>query len=136
MEDHTLIYTHPITLSIAGGAVSQFRQEYLSYQKLLQVQPSLVQRFLETNAASLAEAIVQGLTQVRFTLPDQVVVQDQDSDIKTISVPLESRGQVIGGLMERLIRTDLRTALRSRLLELEHSTNRQYPQVPDYCIMQ
>ena len=123
MEDHTLISTHSITLSIAGGAVSQFRQEYLSYQKLLQMQPSLVQRFLETNAALLAEAVVQGLMHVRFTLPGQVVVQDQDSDIKTISVPLELREQVIGGLMERLIRTDLRTALRSRLLELEHSTN-------------
>jgi hypothetical protein len=31
---------------------------------------------------------------------------------------------VIGGLMDRLIRTDLRTVLRSRLLELEQSANR------------
>ncbi len=123
MEAQTAITTHQITLSIADGAVSQFRQEYLHYQKLLQMQPALVQRFLETNAASLAEAVVQELLQVRFSLPDQVVVDDHGMDMKTTPVPTKSREQVIGGLMDRLIRTDLRTALRSRLLELEHSTD-------------
>ena len=125
MEAQTAITTHQITLSIADGAVSQFRQEYLNYQKLLQVQPSLIQRYLETNAASLSEALVQGLIQIRFSLPDQVVVSDHGMDMKTTPVPLKSREQVIGELMDRLIRTDpiFRTALRSRLLELEHSTN-------------
>lgn len=123
MEEQTLITTH-ITMSIPDGAVSQFRQEYLSYQDLLQMQPPLVQRYLETNAASLAEAVVQGLMQVRFSLPDRVVPQNQEVDGRTIPVPPESREQVIGGLMDRLIRTDLRTALRSRLLELEHSANK------------
>ncbi len=88
------------------------------------MQPPLVQRFLETNAASLAEAVVNGLLQVRFSLPDRVALQNQEVDGKTMLVPPESREYVIGGLMDRLIRTDLRTVLRSRLLELEHSTNR------------
>jgi len=123
MEEQTLITTH-ITMSIPDGAVSQFRQEYLSYQDLLQMQVPLVQRYLETNAASLAEAVVQGLMQVRFSLPDRVVLQNQEVDGRTIPVPPESREQVIGGLMDRLIRTDLRTVLRSRLLELEHSANK------------
>jgi hypothetical protein len=122
MEEQTLITTQ-ITLSIPGGAVSQFRQEYLRYQDLLQLQPPLVQRYLEMNAASLAEAVVQGLMQVRFTLPDRVAMQNQEMESKTIPVPTEYREQVIGGLMGRLIRTDLRTALRSRLLELEHFTD-------------
>jgi hypothetical protein len=123
MEDQTIITTHQITLSIADGAVSQFRQEYLSYQNLLQVQPPMVRHYLETNAASLAEAIVQGLMQGRFTLPDQVILRDQNLDSIPMPVPPESREQLVGGLMDRLIRSDLRTALRSRLLALEHSTS-------------
>jgi hypothetical protein len=88
------------------SAVSQLRKEYIDYQKLFQAQPPLVQRFMETQASSVAEAIVQGLPQVRFTLPDRVVLQKET------------------GLMDRLTRTDLRTALRLRLGELEQSSNR------------
>ncbi len=109
---------------MAVGAVSQLRQEYLSYQELLQAQPPLVQRFLEIQATSLAEAIIQGLPQVRFTLPDRVVVPQQDGEAKSLAVPKESREQMSGGLMDRLTRTDLRTALRLRLGELEQSSNR------------
>lgn len=109
---------------LADSAVSQLRQEYLSYQELLQIQPPLVQRFLETQASAMAEAIVQGLAQVRFTLPDRVVYQKQDADGKTVAVPKDLREQIVGGLMDRLMRTDLRTAVRLRLGELEQSSNR------------
>jgi hypothetical protein len=109
---------------LADSAVSQLRQEYLGYQELLQLQPPLVQRFLETQASSLAEAVIQGLPQVRFTLPDRVILQKQEDDTKAAIVPKESREQMTGGLMDRLTRTDLRTALRLRLGELEQSTNR------------
>jgi hypothetical protein len=51
-------HTNP---TLTDSAVSQLRQEYIGFQELLQVQPPLVQRFLETQAASLAEAVVQGL---------------------------------------------------------------------------
>jgi len=108
---------------LADSAVSQLRQEYQGYQELLQMQPPLVQRFLETQASSLAEAVIQGLPQVRFTLPDRVVLQKQEDDAKAAIVPKESREQMTGGLMDRLTRTDLRTALRLRLGELEQSTN-------------
>ena len=87
------------------------------------MQPPLVQRFMETQASSVAEAIVQGLPQVRFTLPDKVVLQ-KEADSKPAVVPNESREQMTGGLMDRLTRTDLRTALRLRLGELEQSSNR------------
>jgi hypothetical protein len=105
------------------SAVSQLRMEYMGYQELFQMQPPLVQRFLETQASSVAEAIVQGLPQVRFTLPDRVVLQ-QEADSKPAVVPNESREQITGGLMDRLTRTDLRTGLRLRLGELEQSSNR------------
>jgi hypothetical protein len=105
------------------SAISQLRKEYISYQEQFQMQPPLVQRFLETQASSVAEAIVQGLPQVRFTLPDRVVLQ-QEADNKPAAVPSDSREQITGGLMDRLTRTDLRTALRLRLGELEQSSNR------------
>jgi hypothetical protein len=108
---------------LEDSAVSQLRQEFLSYQELLQVQPPLVQRFLETQASSLAEAVIQGLPQVRFTLPDRVMLP-KEAEAKPAIVPSESREQMTGGLMDRLTRTDLRTALRLRLGELEQSSNR------------
>ncbi len=108
---------------LEDSAVSQLRQELLSYQELLQAQPPLVQRFLETQASSLAEAVIQGLPQVRFTLPDRVALQ-KEVEPKPVIVPKEAREQMTGGLMDRLTRTDLRTALRLRLGELEQSSNR------------
>ena len=108
---------------LEDSAVSQLRKEYMGYQELFQMQPPLVQRFLETQASSVAEAIIQGLPQVRFTLPDRVVLQ-KEADAKPAVVPSESREQMTGGLMDRLTRTDLRTALRLRLGELEQSSNR------------
>jgi hypothetical protein len=105
------------------SAVSQLRKEYMGYQELFQMQPPLVQRFLETQASSVAEAIIQDLPQVRFTLPDRVML-NTDADAKPATVPSESREQMTGGLMDRLTRTDLRTGLRLRLGELEQSSNR------------
>jgi hypothetical protein len=116
--------TDPAFPGLGDSAVSQLRQEYIGYQELMYVQPPLVQRFLETQASSLAEAVIQGLPQVRFTLPDRVVLQKQDGEAKTASVPAESREQMLGGLMDRLLRTDLRTAVRLRFGELEQSSNR------------
>jgi hypothetical protein len=122
MEEQALLTT--ITSpNIAVNLVSQFRQEYLGKQTLSRIQASLVQRFLETQAAIMAEAIVQGLSQVRFSLPDRVVLDKQDNGAKTSMVPAEVREQMIGGLVGRLIHTDLRTTLRSRLMELEQSSN-------------
>lgn len=110
---------HP---GLTDSVVSQLRQEYQSYQELLQLQPPLVQRFLETQASSMAEAVIQELPQVRFSLPDRVVLPKQEGERKAAPVPGDSREQITGGLMDRLTRTDLRTALRLRLAELEQST--------------
>jgi hypothetical protein len=96
---------HP---GLTDSVVSQLAQEYLGYQELIQMQPPLVQRFLETQASSMAEAVIQGLPQVRFTLPDRVVLQKQEKQIRPGT---GGREQTTGGLMDRLARTDLRTAL-------------------------
>jgi hypothetical protein len=115
-----------INLSYSGIAettTSQLRNEYQNCQNLFQAQPALVQQFLGVQAASLAETVMEGLSHVRFTLPDRIVLLGQEVEAKAIPVPAEYRDQVLGGILSRLIHTDLRTTLRSRLLELEHSTN-------------
>lgn len=109
---------------LAEKAVSHLRQEFIANQELLQRQPPLIQRFLTSQASAVAEALIQDLPQVKFTLPDRVVLAKQDEDTKIVTVPKESREQMTGGLMDRLTRTDLRTALRLRLGELEQSNNR------------
>jgi len=122
MQEQTLMSTN-IKLTIADGAVSQLRQEYLGFQELLQAQLPLVQRFLEKQAASLAEAILEDLPKIRFVLPDHVIRYRQSLETNPITVPVEYREQVIGNLLDQLSQTELHTSLRSRLLELEHSTN-------------
>ncbi len=108
-----------------GPAISQLRQAYQSSQQLLQAQPPMVQRYLETQAASMAEAVVAGLSQVRFNLPDRVVISVTKTGLAApTQVPAEHREQMAGRLMDRLTRTDLRTALRQRFSELEQSSNR------------
>ncbi len=108
---------------ITENTTSQLRREYLAYQKLFQAQPALVQQFLGVQAAYLAEAIVGGLSHIRFTLPDQVVVKDQDLEAKTIPIPVGYRQQELGGLLSRLRQTNLSSALSSRLSDLENSGN-------------
>jgi hypothetical protein len=107
---------------IAENTTSQLRQEYQAYQNLFQIQPVLVQQYLGAQAASLSEAVVEGLLHVRFTLPDRIVLQDQHMGTITIPVPNEYREQEVGGLLRQLVHTDLCKALHLRFIELEHST--------------
>ncbi|HEX9029667.1 MAG TPA: hypothetical protein VF823_10880, partial [Anaerolineales bacterium] len=100
----------------------QQQEEYESHQALLNAQSPLVQRFLEAQARFIATAIVQNQSQVRFTLPDRVTGPAERD--KVVSIPPDCREQSVGSLIDRLTRTDLRTALRQRLSELEQSTKR------------
>ena len=97
------------------------KQEYDRWNALFQAQPMLLQRFLEAEARKLADALTQPASQVRFSLPDGVVLT---VGAKTVApVPPEQREQLIGGLMDRLTRTGLNVALRQRLDEIESSPN-------------
>jgi hypothetical protein len=108
---------------ITENTTSQLRREYLAYVNLLHAQPAMLQQFLGEQAASLAEAIVEGSSHVRFTLPDRIVVTDQDLEAKIIPIPAGYRQQELGGILSRLRHTNLFTALSSRLSELENSEN-------------
>jgi hypothetical protein len=80
-----------------------------------------VQRFLEAQARSLADVILEQHTQARFTLPDRVVTQPGQATF--VTVPKDQREQMAGGIMDRITHSDIRTALRQRLSELEQSQN-------------
>jgi hypothetical protein len=101
--------------------VSYLAQEYERWETLLQAQPAIAVRYLEAEARSLAGALIQPVSQARFSLPDRVVV-DASSHTEA-RVPAGQREQLVGGLLGRLTRTGLNDALRQRLDELEASAN-------------
>ena len=103
--------------------VSYLAQEYARWRALFQAQPALIRHFIETQARSLADALIQPLSQTRFALPDRVVIDSQAEGGGEIvaPIPAEQQEQLVGGLMERLTRTGLSVALRQRLDELDAS---------------
>jgi len=109
----------------ADSVASEMGQGYEAQRALFHAQPPLVQRFLEAQARLLAEAVVQRLPQVRFMLPEQVVVQmPTHGEGQLAPVPTEFREQLAGGLIDRLTGIDIRTALHQQLTELEESSDR------------
>jgi hypothetical protein len=99
-------------------------EEYAGQRALFDAQPTLTQRFLEAQARRLADALTQRarVSQIRFTLPDQVVV-DAQSQGGLAALPADAREQMAGGLIDRLTGGDMRDVLRDRLAELEQSSN-------------
>lgn len=105
--------------------VSLLKQEYDAQQALLQLQPALVQRFLETQAHQLADAVMQNVPQMRFTLPDKIIIKDDQTNAKTThQISKESRDQMAGGFLDRFTRSSARDGLRQRLSELEQSPDK------------
>lgn len=107
---------HPSTLE-TGNPVSFLAQERAEWQATFEAQPFLIQRFLDAQANHLAEAILQRASQVRFTLPDRVILKSKKAE----TIPAEQREQIAGGLFDRLARTDLDAVLGQLLFELEAS---------------
>lgn len=103
----------------ADPASSQLRQDYDQAQLLLHAQPVIVQRFLQQQAQQIADALIQRSSQVRFSLPDRVTEAKEHG--KVLTLPATQRDQLVGGLMDRLTRVDIRQAFRQRLAELEQS---------------
>jgi hypothetical protein len=92
-------------------------QDYHRQKSLFEAQPVMLQRYFEAQARSLAEALLQKPSQVRFSLPDRVVVDPKSG--KTENIPADEREQMAGGLVDRLTRADLTVVLRARFKELE-----------------
>jgi hypothetical protein len=119
--------SRPSTNTQPSDPVNHLRQEYDTWEARFNTQPPLIQRFLESQARQLAEALTQRgrAAQVRFTLPDRLVIEAKaGGDNPVTPVPAEFREQMAGGLVDRLTRSDISIALRQRLAELEQSPNR------------
>jgi hypothetical protein len=111
-------------LTPAAGQVSLLRQEYDQNWSLLNVQPQILQRFIQQQAHKISEALLQHSTQVRFSLPDRITVLDEQGKAgATLTIPAEFREQMAGGVIDRLTRTDARATLVQRLAELEQNEN-------------
>jgi hypothetical protein len=96
---------------------TKLTEEYQARQNLYDAQPPMVQRFLEAQAAQLADALTRNQPQARFSLPDRVLIEAGSA--KPEAVPSEMREQMVGGVIDRLTRAELRGLLRNRLIELE-----------------
>ncbi len=97
-------------------SVQVLRETYLAQKALFEAQPAYLQRFLDVQSRTLAEALIQGTSQLRFQLPDRVVL---DASGEITPVPVQFHQQLVGGLITGVIGTDVRSTLRQRLTELE-----------------
>ena len=104
--------------------VSLLRQEYEQNWDLLNVQPQIVQRFIEQQAHQISEGLLQHSTQIRFSLPDRIVAMDASGKPGVnLAIPPDFREQMAGGVIDRLTRTDARATLSQRFAELEQNEN-------------
>jgi hypothetical protein len=108
--------------SMLDKTTDVLHKEYDRQRKLFDAQPVMLQRYFDTQARYLAESLLQKSSQMRFTLPDRVVVDAQYGQTDTI--PSEEREQMAGGLVDRLTRTDMTVVLRARFQELEQLPQR------------
>ena len=105
-----------------SNRVSQLRQEYERQRDLFGSQPPIVQRFLESQSRQIADGFLSGHAQVRFTLPDRVVIKvRQAGQDAVVTLPDDQREQKVGHALDVLTRRDIRQAILHRLRELEQS---------------
>ncbi len=108
--------------SIFPDPPAHLKDEYERVKAILAAQTAIVQRFIEAQARQIAEALIDSHSQVKFTLPDRVIIKvSQLDEAATVTVPESNRNQQIGGLMFRLSGKDLKEEVRHRLNELEQS---------------
>jgi hypothetical protein len=105
---------------MSNNTVPHLTQEYEVQKALFENQPAIVQRFLESQAQVIADALISKTSQVRFSLPDRVVTQIiQVGQNGTITIPEAQRQILVGGFLKR----DVRELLIHRLNELERSAD-------------
>ena len=106
---------------------SHLREEFSAKQALFNIQPVIIQRFIEAQAKQVAEALITHQPKLKFMLPDRIVAEIPRIDQPTIiTVPPAVREQNLGGFRNRLAHKNVREELRHRLNQLDQS--------PDHAI--
>jgi hypothetical protein len=109
-------------MSDTPSSASLLREEYERIKSLFAAQPGIVQRFLEAQARQIADALIEHMPQVRFSLPDRIIGEvTKLGESEPMSVPKNAREQVVGDFRNRLFNRDVRMELRHHLNELEQS---------------
>src|SRR5688572_20070550 len=106
----------PYTLSVNDSIA----QEFNTCRNLYEAQAPMTQRFIEAQARTLAEALIQRTSQIRFGLPDQIVTR---AGTQPVRIPNQMQEQMAGGLIGSLTGSDIRAQTRHRLTELEDHEN-------------
>lgn len=100
-------------------------EEYERQQALFSAQPAIVQRFLETQGKRIAQAVVDGDTQVNFSLPDRVAYTLEHGDQPAlVTIPQNQRTRSAGSFMNRFRKVELYKEMRHVFTELEQSPDR------------
>lgn len=100
-------------------------EEYERQQALFSAQLAIIQRFLEAQGKKIAEALVEGALQVRFSLPDRVLFPLEKGERPAqVTIPQNQRAYMAGSLLSRLRKVELYKELRHSLNELEQSPDR------------
>jgi len=100
-------------------------EEYERQQALFSAQSAILQRFLEAQGKQIAEALVEGVLQVRFSLPDRVIISLENLEHPAVvAIPQNQRTHAAGGLFSRMRKVELYKEIRHALNELEQSPDR------------
>ena len=105
--------------------IARLTEDYAHQQALFSVQPVIVQRFLETQGKHIADAIVEGDSQISFLLPDRVVCALEDvAQNALVTIPQNQRSHSAGSFLNRFCKVELFKGLRHVFVELEQSPDR------------
>ena len=116
--------TQSTSKTASAEAKNYLQAEYQQWESLFLAQPHIIRQFLQGQARQLGDALLQAVNQVRFTLPDRVLLDLQGGVGHFGLVPPDQREQLAGGLLNRLTRTDIRSAVRQRLNELDAAADK------------
>jgi hypothetical protein len=105
--------------------LEKLAEDYERQQVLFSAQPVIVQHFLETQGKLVAQAIVDGDSQVSFTLPDRVICTLENvAQPALVTIPQNQRTRSAGSFMNRFRKVELYKELRHAFTELEQSPDR------------
>ena len=108
-----------------NGQSARLAEEYERQQALFSAQPTIIQRFLEAQGKQIAEALIKGASQVRFSLPDRIVCTLENvAQPALVSIPQNQRAYSAGSFINRLRKVELYKEIRHLLTELEGSPDR------------
>lgn len=100
-------------------------EDYARQQSLFSAQPAIIQRFLEAQGKQIASAIVDGASQIGFSLPDRVVCTLENvHQPALVTIPQNQRTRSAGSFINRFRKPELYKELRHTFTELEQSPDR------------